>query len=125
MKNLIITLLALATLTSSCVKTKKFDEQTALAQKYLADKKDCKESLALTENLLEENQRKLETLKRENNTLTDNVLELKKASESLSKLAEEERSLKEKTNKDYQSYMLSASEKQEKLTQELAEKEMH
>lgn len=108
---------------SSCVTAKKFDEQTALAQKYLADKKDCKESLALTENLLEENQRKFETLKRENNALTDNVLELKKASESLSKLAEEERSLKEKTNKDYQSYMLSASEKQEKLTQELAEKE--
>lgn len=121
MKNLVI-LLTFIMLLSSCVSTKKFDEQKARSEKYLAQKKDCQESLKLTEGQLEDANSKIKNLNTENKNLTENLKSLKKASKSLTQLAEEEKALKEQANKNYEDYMLSSSEKQEALTQELAEK---
>tara|TARA_B110000908_G_C10239163_1_gene445099 strand:- start:933 stop:1973 length:1041 start_codon:yes stop_codon:yes gene_type:complete len=123
MKNIIFITLLSAIITTSCVPTKKFDEQTALTNKYLDEKDDCEETLKSTEDLLDETKEQLNNSTNENKTLKRNVSNLEKATKSLSQLADEEKQLRQKTNKAYEKHMLSSSEKEENLTQDLAEKE--
>lgn len=110
-------------LLSSCVTTKKFDEQAALTSKYLAQKKDCAETLKETEELLAKTTEEKSNLLSENATLKGDIAAITQTTKQLSKLAAEEKLLKEKTSQEYASYMQSASAKQENLTQALAEKE--
>lgn len=123
MKNLFFGLGIAVLLLSSCVTAKKYDEQTALAHKYWTEKKDCEETLTKTEANLEKSSSDLAKLKEEKTSLLNDLATISKSKENLSKLADEERMLKEKTNKEYESYMQSSSAKQEKLTQALADKE--
>lgn len=123
MKNLFLGLSFGVFLLSSCVTTKKFDEQAALTSKYLAEKKDCAETLKETKDLLEKSNAEKSSLLTEKTSLLNDLASVSKSKENLSKLAEEERKLKEKTSKEYENYMQSSSQTQEKLTQELAEKE--
>lgn len=123
MKNIFLTLSITVFLLSSCVSTKKFDAQSALSSKYLAEKKDCAENLKETEALLEKTTAEKNSLLGEKNSLTNDLAAVSESKEKLSKQAAEERKLKEQTNKEYEQYMQTSSVKQEKLTQELAEKE--
>lgn len=123
MKNLFLGLTLGVFLLSSCVTTKKYEEQASLASKYLAQKKDCAESLKETEESLAKTEAEKENLLKNNSSLRSDLIAVSKSKENLSKLAEEERKLKEKTSQEYESYMQSSSAQQEKLTQELAEKE--
>ena len=123
MKNLFFGLSFSVFLLSSCVSTKKFDAQSALTRKYLAEKKDCAENLKETETLLAKTSEEKASLTSENTSLKSDLSAVSKSKEKLSKLADEERVLKEKANKNYETYMQSSSATQEKLTEELAEKE--
>lgn len=123
MKKLLSGLTIVVLLLSSCVTQKKYDEQAALAQKYSAEKKDCVETLKTTEANLNKASAELAGSKKDNASLRDDLANLSKSKENLSKLAEEERMLKEKLNKDYENFMQSSSQKQENLTQALADKE--
>lgn len=123
MKNIFFIALSAAFVTTSCVSTKKYDQQKALVDKYIDEKEDCKETLKSTEALLEETNKELENSKGENESLKENVSNLTKATKSLSQLADEEKQLRQKTNKDYEQHMLSSSKKEETLTQDLADKE--
>lgn len=123
MKNIFLLSILVAFMTTSCVTTKKYDQQKALVSKYIDEKEDCKETLKSTEMLLNETTEKLNTRTNENNSLRKDVSNLTKTSKTLSQLAEEEKQLRQKTNKDYEQHMQSSSKKEENLTQDLAEKE--
>jgi len=123
MKNILFLAIIVAFITTACVPTKKYDEQTALSNKYLTEKENCNEILVETQDDLKTISSKLEKLKQINKTLQSQLDDLQEQSKKLSELAKEEKFLKEKANKNYENYMLSASQKQEKLIQELAEKE--
>jgi chemotaxis protein MotB len=123
MKNILFLSIIASIITTSCVSTKKFDEQKALVSKYIDEKEDCQETLKSTEELLTETKEKLSSSTNENIALKGNVSRLTKATKNLSQLAEEEKKLREKTSQDYEKHMLSSSKKEENLTQDLAEKE--
>ena len=96
MKNLFFGLSFSVFLLSSCVSTKKFDAQSALTRKYLAEKKDCAETLKETETLLAKTSEEKASLTSENTSLKSDLSAVSKSKEKLSKLADEERVLKEK-----------------------------
>ena len=123
MKNLLFGLSITVLLLSSCVTAKKYDEQTALAHKYWLENKDCTEKLSETETNLAKTSSDLDVLKAEKTALLNDLATISKSKENLSKLAEEERMLKEKTSNEFEKFQQTASAKQENLIQELAAKE--
>ena len=123
MKYIYLALIFTIVFLSSCVSTKQYEEQTALASKYLAQKEDCNESLSLAETKLEEALGDISNLENENKLLKESTLQQKKSIDNLKTLAAEEKSLKDIANQEYENYMKSSSKKQEDLTKKLAEKE--
>ena len=126
MKKLIycVAFLVIAASLSSClVSKKKYDEQAALAKKYLDEKRDCNEKLdKATEDIKSLNDQlkklgdEIEALKGKNLTLTEQK-------ERLSKANEDANALYEKLKNEYQDLSKSSSKAREKLSLQLAEKE--
>lgn len=123
MRNILFIALIASAITTSCVSTKKYDQQKALVSKYIDEKEDCKENLKSSEDLLSQTKEALNASNNENTSLKESISNLTKTAKSLSQLAEEEKLLREKTSKDYENHMLNSSKKEENLTQSLAEKE--
>ncbi len=123
MKNIILLAITAAFLSTSCVSIKKLEEETALKDKYLAEKEDCNEMLNSHDNKMSLLEKNYSEVSEENSALKNEILELNKTSKNMRQLAEEEKTLREKTDKEYDKYMLKSSRRQEELTQELAEKE--
>lgn len=123
MKNILLLSIITAFIVTACVPTKKFEEQTALSEKYLAEKEDCNEQLLSTQTELEEKSASLNTLQEEKKALDNEFSTLQEKYSKQSESFNEQKALKEKANKNYENYMLSSSKRQEKLIQDLAEKE--
>ena len=126
MKNLIYCLvfvLVSASLSSCLVTKKKFDEQAALAKKYLDEKRDCNEKLdkanddikSLNDQLAKLNA-DIEDLKGKNLTLSEKADRLKKANDDAAKMYDD-------LKNDYQNLSKTSSKDKEKLNLALAEKE--
>ena len=123
MKKIFLLSIIVAFITTSCVSTKEFDKQKALTNKYLDEKDDCKDALKSTSTELETANAEINELKANNLSLSESVSLLSKSKINLSKLIEEEKALREKTNQAYEKHMLSSSLKEESLTEALADKE--
>jgi chemotaxis protein MotB len=126
MKNLIYCVafvLISASLSSCLVSKKKFDEQEALAKKYMDEKRDCGEKLDKAnqdiKSLSDQLKRlgdEIEDLKGKNLSLTEKGERLKKANEDANKLYED-------LKNEYQLLSKSSSKDKEKLSLALADKE--
>lgn len=122
MKNTILFFLT-TTLLLACVPTKKYEQQNALAQKYLAEKEDCHEELATTKQKLNETNSAIESLTTEKSQWQSQANQLQFENQKLSKQLKDAENLKASTAKRYADYMQKASQEQEALTQALAAKE--
>jgi chemotaxis protein MotB len=126
MKNLIYCLafVVLSSSLSSCLVTKKkFDEQAALAKKYMDEKRDCGEKLDKAnqdiKNLndqLNKLSAEIEDLKSKNLTLGEKADRLKKANDDAAKMYDD-------LKNEYQNLSKSSSKDKEKLSMALADKE--
>lgn len=112
-----------ASLSSCLVLKSKFDEQAALAKKYLAEKTDCGEKLdkangdiAGLNDQLKKLSEEIEDLKSKNLTLSEKTDRLKKANDDATKMYEDLKNQYEELGK-------SSSKDKEKLSLQLAEKE--
>lgn len=126
MKKLIYSLafVAISISLSSCLVLKsKYDEQAALAKKYLAEKTDCGEKLekanadiASLNDQLKKLGDEIEELKSKNLSLTEKTERLKKANDDANKMYED-------LKKQYEDLGKASSKDKEKLSLQLAEKE--
>ena len=109
---------------SSCLVLKsKYDEQAALAKKYLAEKTDCGEKLekangdiASLDDQLKKLGEEIQDLKSKNLSLTEKTERLKKANDDANKMYED-------LKKQYEDLGKASSKDKEKLSLQLAEKE--
>ena len=126
MKKLIygLAFVAISISLSSCLVLKsKYDEQAALAKKYLAEKTDCGEKLekangdiASLNDQLKKLGDEIEELKSKNLSLTEKTERLKKANDDTNKMYED-------LKKQYEDLGKASSKDKEKLSLQLAEKE--
>ena len=123
MKKIVLISILAGFIATSCVSTKQFDEKSALAEKYLAEKNDCKDNLTSTQEELELSKKNIANIKSENSFLKEKNNEYKIQLDKYISISSQETSLRKKLNEDLDNYMQNSSKKQEELTQQLAEKE--
>ena len=112
-----------ASLSSCLVSKKKYDEQAALAKKYLDEKRDCNEKLDKANEDIKSLNDQLKKLGDDIEALKGKNLTLTEQKDRLSKANEDANALYEKLKNEYQDLSKSSSKAREKLSLQLAEKE--
>ena len=112
-----------ASLSSCLVSKKKFDEQEALAKKYLNDKKDCNEKLDKANEDIKSLNDQLKKLGNDINDLKNQNLTLSEKGDRLKKANEDASKLYDKLRNQYDDLGKVSSKDKEKLSLALAEKE--
>ncbi len=125
MKNAIVCVtLAASTLLSGClVSKKKFDEQVALADKYLAERNDCNDKLNSANATIEDLNKQIAALKAEVEKLKDSNASLEDKNRRLNQLKNESDALCEKVKQQLDALANASSAEKDKLMKQLAEKE--
>jgi chemotaxis protein MotB len=117
-----ILLISLSVFLFSCVSTKKFNEQKALADKYLTESNDCNEKLSKKKLELEELNAKLETMTNENNSLSNEKEQLLSQKAKLTKDIEALNEQVEKLGAQNKILLAQSSEDRERLNASLLQK---
>lgn len=109
---------------SSClVSKKKFDEQVALADKYLAEKNDCRDKLKEANGTIEDLNQQIAGLGKEIQKLKDSNASLEEKNKKLTALKSESDALCERVRQQLDALSNSSSAEKDKLLRQLAEKE--
>ncbi|MDB5283259.1 MAG: hypothetical protein JWO06_2334 [Bacteroidota bacterium] len=124
-KNLFLLTAALFLLSlSSCLVTKKkFDEQMALANKYLAEKNDCGDKLAKANETIDDLNKQIATLSDEIQKLKDNNASLSDKVKKLNDLNAEKEAICQKVKDRLNEITNSSASEKDKLMKQLAEQE--
>lgn len=115
--------LALLSLSSCLVSKKKYDEQVALADKYLAEKNDCNSKLKEANATIEDLNRQIASLTAEIQKLKDSNSSLEEKNKKLTTLKNESDALCERVRQQLDALTNSTAAEKDKLLKQLAEKE--
>lgn len=109
---------------SSClVSKKKFDEQSALADKYFAEKKDCNEQLKKANATIDDLNAQISNLNNEIQKLKDSNGSLEEKNRKLNQLKNESDALCQKVKEQLDQITNSSAAEKDKLLRQLAERE--
>ena len=123
-KTLLIAPFACLLLLSSClVSKKKYDEQVALANKYLAEKNDCGDKLTAATGTIDDLNKQIANLNDEIQKLKDGNASLEDKNKKLSALKDETESICAKVREKLNEITNSSASEKNKLMHDLAEKE--
>ena len=123
-KTLLIAPLACILLLSSClVSKKKYDEQVALANKYLAEKNDCGDKLTAANGTIDDLNKQIANLNDEIQKWKDNNASLQDKNKKLEALKDETESICAKVREKLNEITNSSASEKTKLMRDLAEKE--
>lgn len=123
-KTLLIVPIACMLFLSSCLVTKKkYDEQVALANKYLADKNDCGDKLTQANGTIDDLNKQIANLNDEIQKLKDSNASLEDKNKKLSALKDETESICAKVREKLNEITNSSASEKNKLMKDLAEKE--
>ncbi len=120
---LLLLMIALVQLSSCLVSKKKFDEQEALAKKYLAEKNKCNEDLNAANSNIETLSNKVKELQAEIDKLTNDKNALGTKQNKLKKDYDDLAAQCEKWKADYSGLVSSSANEKDALSKLLAEKE--
>lgn len=125
MKNVFVILMAvgMVSLSGCLVSKKKFDEQVALAEKYLAEKNDCNDKLTAATATIDDLNKQIASLKDEILKLKDSNSTLEEKNRKLNQLKNESDALCEKVKQQLDALANASSSEKDKLLKQLAEKE--
>ncbi len=124
MKTLLIAPFACLLLLSSCLVTKKkYDEQVALANKYLAEKNDCGDKLTQATATIDDLNKQIANLNDEIQKLKDNNTSLEDRNKKLAALKDETESICAKVREKLDEITNSSAAEKNKLMKDLAGKE--
>jgi chemotaxis protein MotB len=115
--------LALMTLSSCLVSKKKFDEQVALANKYLAEKNDCNDKLTQANGTIDDLNKQIASLNADIEKLKNSNAALQDKVKKLDELKNESDAICEKVKERLNEITNSSAAEKNKLMKELAEKE--
>jgi chemotaxis protein MotB len=116
-------LLLMLSLSSCLVSKKKFDEQVALANKYLAEKNDCNDKLIQANGTIDDLNRQIGNLNTEIQKLKDSNASLEEKNRKLGQLKNESDAICEKVKEQLEQITNSSAAEKDKLMKQLAEKE--
>ena len=116
-------LLLMLSLSSCLVSKKKFDEQVALANKYLAEKNDCNDKLIQANGTIDDLNRQIGNLNTEIQKLKDSNASLEEKDRKLGLLKNESDAICEKVKEQLEQITNSSAAEKDKLMKQLAEKE--
>ena len=109
---------------SSClVSKKKFDEQVALADKYLAEKKDCNDKLNQANATIDDLNRQIGNLDKEIQELKSSNASLEEKNRKLAQLKNESDAICQKVKEQLDQIANSSAAEKDKMMKQLAEKE--
>jgi chemotaxis protein MotB len=109
---------------SSClVSKKKFDEQVVLADKYLAEKKDCGDKLKEANASIDDLNRQISSLGNEIQKLKDSNASLDEKNKKLNQLKSESDAICQKVKEQLDAITNASASEKDKLMRQLAEKE--
>ena len=116
-------LLLMLSLSSCLVSKKKFDEQVALTNKYLAEKNDCNDKLIQANGTIDDLNRQIGNLNAEIQKLKDSNASLEEKNRKLGQLKNESDAICEKVKEQLEQITNSSAAEKDKLMKQLAEKE--
>jgi chemotaxis protein MotB len=124
-KILFLTVIAgcMLSLSSCLVSKKKFDEQVALADKYLAEKKDCGDKLKEANASIDDLNRQITSLGNEIQKLKDSNASLDEKNKKLNQLKSESDAICQKVKEQLDAITNASASEKDKLMRQLAEKE--
>lgn len=124
-RKILLIIFAFLTLSlSSClVSKKKYDEQVALADKYLAEKNNCNENLNKANALIEDLNKQIASLNDEIQKLKNSNATLEEKNKKLNSLKNESDALCERVRQQLDALTNSTAAEKDKLLKQLAEKE--
>lgn len=117
------TTLVLISLSSCIVSKKKFDEQVALADKYLAEKNDCNDKLTQANATIDDLNKQIAKLNDEIQKLKDSNASLDDKYKKLEELKKQSDDLCQKVREKLDQISNSSATEKDKLMRELAAKE--
>ncbi len=120
---LLITILITLSLSSCLVSKKKYDEQVALADKYLAEKNNCNENLNKANATIEDLNKQIASLSEEIQKLKDSNASLEEKNKKLNSLKNESDAICERVRQQLDALTNSTAAEKDKLLKQLAEKE--
>ena len=120
---LIIAILITLSLSSCLVSKKKYDEQVALADKYLAEKNNCNENLNKANATIEDLNKQIVSLSNEIQKLKDSNASLEEKNKKLNSLKNESDAICERVRQQLDALTNSTAAEKDKLLKQLAEKE--
>ncbi|HWB63778.1 MAG TPA: OmpA family protein [Chitinophagales bacterium] len=115
--------ICLFSLSSCLVGKKKYDEQMALANKYLAEKNDCNDKLNAANGSIDDLNKQIANLNDQIQKLKDDNASLTDKNKKLNDLKSESDALCDKVKDKLNEIMNSSASEKNKLMKELAEKE--
>ena len=120
---LLIPVASLLMLSSCLVSKKKFDDQVALANKYLAEKNDCGDKLTAANATIDDLNKQIANLNDEIQKLKDSNASLQDKVQKLDALKKETESVCEKVKQKLDEITHASASERNKLMQDLAQKE--
>ncbi|MES2622672.1 MAG: OmpA family protein [Bacteroidota bacterium] len=114
---------ATVSLSSCLVSKKKFDEQAALADKYLAEKKDCNDKLNQANATIDDLNNQIANLGSEIQKLKDSNASLEEKNKRLAQLKSESDAICQKVKEQLDQITNSSAAEKDKLLRQLAERE--
>jgi chemotaxis protein MotB len=113
----------MCSLSSCLVSKKKFDEQVALADKYLAEKKDCNDKLNQANASIDDLNSRIASLGNEIQKLKDSNASLDEKNKKLNQLKSESEAICQKVKEQLDQITNASASEKDKLMKQLAEKE--
>ena len=120
---LLIPIASLLMLSSCLVSKKKFDDQVALANKYLAEKNDCGDKLTAANATIDDLNKQIANLNDEIQKLKDSNASLTDKVQKLDALKKETESICEKVKQKLDEITNASASEKNKLLKDLAQKE--
>jgi chemotaxis protein MotB len=117
------TLITILSLSSCLVSKKKFDEQVALANKYLAEKNDCNDKLTQANGTIDDMNKQIANLNDAIQKLKDSNASLEDKNKKLAELKAESDALCDKVRDKLNEITNSSASEKNKLMKDLAQKE--
>lgn len=114
---------ALIGLSGCLVSKKKFDEQVALADKYLAEKNDCNDRLKSANATIDDLNKQIANLRGEIQKLKDGTASLEEKNRKLNQLKNDTEAMCEKVKQQLDALANASSSEKDKLMRQLADKE--
>lgn len=121
--SLFAAIVLILSLSSCLVSKKKFDEQVALADKYLAEKKDCNDKLKQANAAIEDLNAQIANLGSEIQKLKNSNASLEEKNKKLNALKNESDAICQKVKEQLDQITNSSAAEKDKLMRQLADKE--